>query len=344
MKRKISSFIFALILITSLTTIVLYAGEPSAWASDSVNRAIEEGLVPESLRSDYTNPITRSEFAALTVTLFESRHGEIVLRLPFASTLDANMRKAASIGVITNAANNMMSLPSDYLQREEAALMLSHLAYALGYPLLSVHPVFADNNDISPWAFDAVGQMLNSRIMGGVGYNIFAPSDILTREQSIVTIMRLLDSIDQAEAPDTSASASISLAAFEREIFELTNRVRADYGLGPFIWDYTLASAARSHSRDLATNNLISHTGSDGSDTGERIAGAGLTGTGWGENINGGINNAYVAVSAWLDSPGNRVNILSPHMTHLGVGFYYLPSSQFVFYTTQKFVRDLSAN
>jgi len=54
-------------------------------------------------------------------------------------------------------------------------------------------PTFADNEEISSWAFEAVGQMQASGIMGGIGNNMFSPSGEYTREQSVVTIMRLFD-------------------------------------------------------------------------------------------------------------------------------------------------------
>ena len=43
------------------------------------------------------------------------------------------------------------------------------------------------------WAVDAVGQMQATGVMNGVGENTFAPDEDYTREQSIVTIMRLYD-------------------------------------------------------------------------------------------------------------------------------------------------------
>jgi len=49
----------------------------------------------------------------------------------------------------------------------------------------------ADNNNISPWANVGVGQVQAAEIMGGTGNNMFSPSNPYTREQSIITILRL---------------------------------------------------------------------------------------------------------------------------------------------------------
>lgn len=338
MKKKIMSFIFVLTLMFN-STVTLHAYEqPSTWAISYISRAHQAGLVPENLRSNYSEPITHAEFASLIVAAYESRYGAIMIRLPLINSPNMNIQKAATIGVIDGALHNIL-IDVSYVTREGAALMLSRFAYALGLELANTPPEFADSHYIAPEALDAVGQMQGSAIMGGVEPNMFAPTNPHTREQSIVIIMRLLD---LAPTIRHSTPDIMTAATFEQEIFNFTNAHREAYGLRPLIWDYTLAHAAREHSRDMATNNFISHTGSDGSLISERLERVGLSGTGWGENINGGINNVYTAVTSWMDSPGNRMNILSPHMTHLGVGFYYEPYSEFVFYTTQKFVRNLS--
>ena len=342
MKKKIMSFIFVLTLMLNATTVTLHADEqpPSPWAISYISRAQQAGLVPENLRSNFSSPITTAEFASLVVAAYESRHGAIMIRLPLINSPNMNVQKAATIGVIDGVGHTLLTDVS-HVTREGAALMLSRLAYALGQSLPNIPPTFADSHYISSETFYAVGHMQSSGIMGGVEPNIFAPTSIHTREQSIVTIMRLLDLVP---APSLLSDAAVVMTAstFEREIFNFTNAHREAHGLQPLIWDYTLAHAAREHSRDMATNNFISHTGSDGSLISDRLYLAGLSSTGWGENINGGINNVYTAVTSWMNSPGNRTNILSPHMTHLGVGFYYEPYSEFVFHTTQKFVRNLS--
>ena len=339
MNKKIMCFIFVLTFMFN-SSIVLYAYEqPSSWAISYISRARQAGLVPESLLTDYSAPITHAEFAALIVAAYESRHDTIMIRLPLINSPNMNVQKAATIGVIDGAGHSLLVDVSP-VTREEAALMLSRLAYALGHSNPNTPPEFADSHLISAEALYAVGHMQSSGIMSGVEPGIFAPSSTHTKEQSIVAIIRLLDLVPASGAPATVYVMTAS--AFEREIFNFTNVHREAYGLQPLVWDYTLAHAARVHSRDMATNNFISHTGSDGSLIDDRLERAGLSGTGWGENINGGINNVYTAVTSWMDSPGNRMNILSPHMTHMGVGFYYEPYSEFVFYTTQKFVRDLS--
>ena len=79
---------------------------PSAWAAEQVNIAIADGLVPLSLRQRYTQAITRAEFAALAVALYEHQRGEIAGRVAFNDTIDVNVQKAAHIGVVTGVGEN----------------------------------------------------------------------------------------------------------------------------------------------------------------------------------------------------------------------------------------------
>ena len=71
--------------------------------------------------------------------------------------------------------------------------MLARLADAIGKPLEKKTATFADNTVISSWAFESVGQLQAVGIMGGIGNNTFAPKDPYTREQSIITIIRLFN-------------------------------------------------------------------------------------------------------------------------------------------------------
>ncbi|MCL1914045.1 MAG: CAP domain-containing protein [Eubacteriaceae bacterium] len=112
---------------------------------------------------------------------------------------------------------------------------------------------------------------------------------------------------------------------FAREVFRLTNIERANNGLRALIWDDRLASAAQKHSADMARNNNMSHTGSDGSSMDQRISREGFSWSYCGENVAWNQRTPQEVVQAWMNSPGHRANILSSNFTHLGVGFdsYY---------------------
>jgi len=164
------------------------------WARESISRAFDYGLIPQpSLQCNFTNNVTRAEFAALAVALYETATGrEITGRMHFNDTNDINVQKMGYLGVVTGIGSGNFG-PNNIITREQAAVMLAGLADVIGQPLPPASPTFADNAQISSWAVDAVGRVQAAGIMGGIGNNQFAPQGGYTREQSIITILRLFD-------------------------------------------------------------------------------------------------------------------------------------------------------
>jgi len=168
---------------------------PSDWAAEQVETAIGLGLVPEGLQVGFTRAITRAEFAALAVALYENQRGEITGRIDFIDTNDEVVRKAAYIGVMQGIGGGRAA-PSNDLTREQAAVMLARLAEAFGQPLPDNSASFSDMSSVSDWAVTAVGRVQAADIMLGVGGNTFDPQGQYTREQSIVTALRLFELLE----------------------------------------------------------------------------------------------------------------------------------------------------
>ena len=165
----------------------------STWAHEHIIRAIELNLVPQNLQGAYAQATTRAEFAAFAVALYQSATSRTITgRMEFDDTTDPNVQMMGYLGVVTGVGGGNFN-PNGELTREQAAVMIARLADVVGQPLPASAPTFADNADISAWAIDAVGQMQAANIMGGVGDNLFAPAGDYTREQSIITILRLFD-------------------------------------------------------------------------------------------------------------------------------------------------------
>jgi uncharacterized protein YkwD len=86
----------------------------------------------------------------------------------------------------------------------------------------------------------------------------------------------------------------------------------------------SLMSSARRHSTDMAVNNFVSHTGSDGSTAWQRMQWAGYVGRWGGENIYGGSNTSpEQAFTWWMNSTAHRDNILGIYYRDVGVGYAY---------------------
>ena len=103
-------------------------------------------------------------------------------------------------------------------------------------------------------------------------------------------------------------------------VIDLVNAQRAARGLAPMVWDQRLELAAQRHSDDQAAMRRMSHTGSDGSGLAERLSRVGFSWRAAAENVASGQVSAASVMSAWMNSPGHRANILSGN-TRIGVGY-----------------------
>ncbi len=84
-------------------------------------------------------------------------------------------------------------------------------------------------------------------------------------------------------------------------------------------WSAALTDAARRHSQDMVDHNFFDHTGSDGSNAGQRISEAGYRWTSWGENIAAGQPTVESVVQAWMGSEGHCRNLMNARFKDMGL-------------------------
>ena len=84
-------------------------------------------------------------------------------------------------------------------------------------------------------------------------------------------------------------------------------------------WDDRLAAAAARHAADSAAMGAVTHVGSDGSSVAQRVAEAGFSAWGVGENAAAGVSSAGAVLALWQDSPPHCVNMAAPEYTDVGV-------------------------
>lgn len=108
----------------------------------------------------------------------------------------------------------------------------------------------------------------------------------------------------------------------EWEVLRLTNAARLARGLAPLSMFDRLHQASRTRARELAADYRSDHTRPDGSNCFTVLDDVALTD--WsvvGENIAQGQRNSAEVVTAWMNSPGHRANILEGEFTHMGAGY-----------------------
>ncbi len=135
-------------------------------------------------------------------------------------------------------------------------------------------------------------------------------------------------------ATSTHASSGCNLVyngAFESQLLTLINNQRALAGLGALTDSYPLEVSSGIQSEDQATNNFLSHTGSDGSSYWQREVAAGYTGSWGGEIIYAGSgvsNNPQSAVNWWMNDAPHKAIILADYQD-FGAGYAYCPTGTY---------------
>jgi uncharacterized protein YkwD len=118
----------------------------------------------------------------------------------------------------------------------------------------------------------------------------------------------------------TTKPPNVSNLPAEAAVLSLVNTERANAGCKAVTNDSRLATAARKHSADMIARDYFSHTTPDGVDFATRIENEGYRWSNAGENIASGQRNATDVMTAWMNSPGHRANILNCNFKNLGVG------------------------
>lgn len=119
-------------------------------------------------------------------------------------------------------------------------------------------------------------------------------------------------------APPVSApSAPLNMSS---ACTDLVNAARVNAGLAPVTMVGSLNQAATDHSTYQAKQQTMTHTGSNGSDAGQRIEAQGFAWSTYAENVAAGQADCPSVINAWMGSESHRANILNPAITSIGIG------------------------
>lgn len=190
------------------------------WSTEELQEASDNNLIPDTLvGKDMTQPITRGEFAAVSVKLFEAMTGGRAVmssEAEFQDISDSENRnyilKAYNIDVVRGY-SNIEYAPNSPIQREELATMLTRVYKKTQWPEWTVEKddeytinysgvkKFDDDELISDYAKPSVYFLVKYNVLNGIGDNLFAPKNTTsaqaamqyanaTREQAIAMALR----------------------------------------------------------------------------------------------------------------------------------------------------------
>lgn len=169
----------------------------SNWAKTYLEQAEALGLIPQPLYgADMTQPISRQEFAAVSVVLYEYMTGLPVNETtenPFTDTSDSYVLSAYAMGFVNGVGNGQFD-PNGTLTREQACTMLGRTyVKASGVTdWVKGGLTFSDTGDISPWALDYVVLLVDLGAVNGMDDGSFQPKTNMTREQALKVVVSAL--------------------------------------------------------------------------------------------------------------------------------------------------------
>ncbi|MCL1975901.1 MAG: S-layer homology domain-containing protein [Firmicutes bacterium] len=219
---------------------IIAAAGASAWALGNVQDAISAGLVPQNLQEKYQQSITRAEFAALALAFLKTKAESYTIEIlrkknlalddgfysykaetglstieilrhrnlavddgVFSDTNDYYVLAAQALGIVEGIGEGLFD-PDGNITREQLATMLVRTQSVLDDGAADVADVaasaYSDRNLFSPWGIPSIDLITAQSIMSGVGDNRFDPKGNCTREQAIVTFVRMNNYIDSTFA------------------------------------------------------------------------------------------------------------------------------------------------
>ena len=221
--KKLTKLMSAVLTITLLAGALVFSGAAweytvSPWAVAELTEAVELGLQNKDFYQKYDgksswDDIDREDFAheveyfiahqlrlALShppLSEYRERkrdeNGEYITYFQDVDSLSVNF--AYAYGIVQGRGDGIFD-PNAPITREEAAVMLynTYLAYANhaeeDIPELDLEQ-FEDQDEISPWARQAVSTMAAWNVMAGMSETEFGPKSHYTYEQCWVTLLRL---------------------------------------------------------------------------------------------------------------------------------------------------------
>lgn len=177
-----------------------------------VKEAVTVGFVPNDLQNNYTQPITREEFCTLVISMLNKVDENITKvekgSINYIDTSNESVISASALGIVAGVGEGRFN-PEGNITRQEASRML-YMSTTLEKRFPELRPsfsekviemnvapiiphIFRDGYKIQSWAQESINYCYMYGIMQGTDNNLFDVNGTYSREQAIVTIMRLYE-------------------------------------------------------------------------------------------------------------------------------------------------------
>ncbi len=167
------------------------------WYYESVKYVYENNLMQGT--DNGFEPNTKMTRAMLVTTLYRMHSSEKTEAIHNFSDVSEDSWYADAVAWavtnnIVNGVNETEFMPNQEVTREQMALMLQRYAKMQGMDVSgsSDLEIYADKNDVSDWALDAIRWANAVSLLNGTNHATLSPKDTATRAQVATIIMRFL--------------------------------------------------------------------------------------------------------------------------------------------------------
>jgi uncharacterized protein YkwD len=185
----------------------------------------------------------------------------------------------------------------------------------------------ATGSDVGPPVADSNQPADEAAIStGGTGTAVAGVDASVTNNPDALTVR-----FPDCETPDEAAF-------WRNQVLLLVNQERRRAGVEAVTWNETLAAQATQYACEMISGNFFAHDNPrTGSSLRDRAAEFNYDYWIIGENLAAGQRTPVEVVTAWMNSPCHRENVLNPAFTELGVGVRV--GGTYGFYWVQEFGR-----
>lgn len=342
MKRKISIILVVILLISINLTYAVRENiftdvKSTDWYNDTVTKLENIGSIsgyPDgSFRPD--NSMTKAEFVKTLV----SSLGFNDLAKTGSHWASGYISQGEVINIIDKGWLTNIDKP---ISRYEMARIISNtLTYkneAIPTDIAKYEPLISDFTTIpSSYLGETNGKQLSECVLESyvkgivTGYpdGSFEGGLTLTRAEASTVIIRVLYNSTRI------TPVLKEIESMEQGVLRLVNIERNKAGLKSLVTSSELSKVALLKSKDMALFGYFDHISPNYGTPFEMMTNQGISYTAAGENIAKGYKTPEEVVSAWMNSPGHKANILSPQFNKMGLGIYVDEST----YWTQMFMK-----
>ncbi|MDY0236256.1 MAG: S-layer homology domain-containing protein [Gudongella sp.] len=166
----------------------------SQWAIEELNQAVNSGLLIDDIKSNMKETITREEFSALMVNLYEKTTNDIIVfnEVPFIDTSNPDISKAFELGIVSGYEDKTFR-PRNPITRQDIAVIMMRTLKKIDTSLDTAIYPSQNNEGIKEYAYDSMIFLNQKQIFKGDENGKLNPFTLITREQSVLLVLRAFD-------------------------------------------------------------------------------------------------------------------------------------------------------